>query len=372
MDQQLIRDIQSGQRRGPAAGVARGLLAVASFPYAAAMRLRRWAYRRGVLPSRRAAIPVLSIGNVTVGGTGKTPMVAWVARQLMRIGRRPAVLLRGYKARGGKSDEAELLLELLADRQHESAADSTKGQDTKARWSVPVIVDPNRLRGAEQAVGLGADVIVLDDAFQHLRLRRNLDIVLIDATNPFGFGFVLPRGLLREGLSALRYADAVVITRSDAVAPPAIDALRQKLAALAPAASIHSAIHAPAHVVDQDGAKTPLAALAGCKVLAFCGVGNPESFFGALERAGVRLAGKCAFEDHAHYDPSRISELNLAAELAGADVLLATQKDRVKLNPADLAKPLWTLAVEIQFTGGQDELIARIRRAIQGERPSAT
>jgi len=366
MDQQLIRDIQSGLERGLAAGAARGLLAIASLPYAAATRTRRWAYRRGILPSRAVGAPVISVGNITVGGTGKTPMTAWVARELTRMGRRPAVVLRGYKARGGKSDEAELLRELLAGGAGPGKAGGPAGQDAGDHWSVPVIVDPDRVRGAKKAVNQGADVIVLDDGFQHLRLRRDLDIVLIDATNPFGLGHVLPRGLLREPLAGLKCADAVVITRSDAVAPAVLEALRQRLAALAPAASIHSAVHAPTRIVDQDGAELPAQSLAGRKAFAFCGIGNPDSFFATLDRLGAVLVGRRAFGDHVRYGRPEVSAIARQAERSGAEVLVTTQKDRVKLAPADLSRPLWTVAVQIQLTGGRNELVQRISNALQG------
>jgi tetraacyldisaccharide 4'-kinase len=368
MGQREWNDILAGRRRGMVTAAVRGLLAGAAVPYACVTLLRRWAYRRGIVPSRRAGVPVVSVGNITVGGTGKTPMAAWVAGQLLRIGRRPAVVLRGYKAKGGRSDEAELLKELLAGGAGRAGAGSGVEQRQQEQWSVPVIVDADRMRGAEQAVGQGADVIVLDDGFQHLRLRRDLDIVLIDGTNPFGFGHVLPRGLLREPLSALKCADAIVITRSEAVAPAAIDALRQKLAALAPRASIHAAVHAPTRIIDQTGAELPLRSLPGRKVFAFCGIGNPGSFFAALERLGAVRASERAFDDHVRYGPAEIIAIARAAEQCGAEVLVTTQKDRVKLLPSAFHEPLWTLAVELQLTSGRHELVERIREALPGRR----
>jgi len=360
MDQNAAMDILSGASKTPGARLARLAMGACGISYSAAVRLRRWAYRRGLLPSHAAAAPVISIGNITTGGTGKTPMVAWVARQLMLMDRRPAIVLRGYKAAGGRSDEAELLAGLLEGRNEPIPSRPA------AEWTVPVIVDPNRVRGAGKAIGQGADVIVLDDGFQHLRLRRDLDIVLIDATNPFGFGYVLPRGLLREPPSALQYADAIVITRCDAIPPADLEALRRNLAVLAPAASIHTAIHAPTHIIDPHGATVPLEALANRKVLAFCGVGNPEAFFTSLGHLGAVMVDKMAFGDHVHYGPDQMDSVSRAADRCGAEILVTTQKDRVKLDPAAFTKPLWTLAVEIQFPAGRDELMERIRRAMQG------
>ena len=177
MNEQKVRDILSGRQTGPVAALLRATLSAASVPYAAAMRVRRDAYRRGVLASHAAGVPVICVGNVTTGGTGKTPMVAWVVRRLLENGFAPAILTRGYKSSAGQSDEAELLRRSLP-------------------ASVPIVVNGNRLAGAQAARQQGANVLVMDDGFQHHRLRRDLDIVLIDATNPFGFGRCLPRGLL--------------------------------------------------------------------------------------------------------------------------------------------------------------------------------
>ena len=360
MVQNAAMDILSGDSKAPGAKLARLVMGACAVPYSAVARLRRWAYRMGVLASHSAAAPVISIGNITTGGTGKTPMVAWVARQLMLVGRRPGIVLRGYKAVGGRSDEAELLAGLTKVKNEPNASQAG------TEWTVPVIVDPNRVRGAGKAIGQGADVIVLDDGFQHLRLRRDLNIVLIDATNPFGYGYVLPRGLLREPVSVLQYADAIVITRCDAIPPAGLEALRRKLASLAPRASIHTAVHAPTCLIDPTGEKKPLDVLAGKKIMAFCGVGNPEAFFSTLGRLGAVPAGKIAFGDHVHYGPDQMEYIAREAGLCGAEILVTTQKDRVKLTPAALAKPLWTLAVEIQFPASGDELMERIRQAMQG------
>ncbi len=319
----------SGRRQGAAASLLRAALAAASWPYAAAVRVRRWAYRAGLLKSRTAAVPVICVGNITTGGTGKTPMVAWVVARLSSAGRTPAILTRGYRAIDGQSDEAELL---------------------KVLSGAPVIVNPDRFRGACDAIGQGADVLVMDDGFQHRRLRRDLDIVLIDATEPFGFGHCLPRGMLREPPAALRDAEAVVITRSDAVEPQQLAALREKLASLAPKASIHAAIHRPVAVIDENGAALPLDSLRGRKACAFCGLGNPGHFFRMLGELGTSLVNTQAFDDHTGYTPQVIDSLRRAAETCEAEIFITTQKDAVKLTAADLPLPVWKLAIEIGIT----------------------
>jgi len=280
MDQAKARDILSGRRSGAAAAAVRALTWAASKPYGWLMRLRRWAYRAGLLPARSARAPVICVGNLTTGGTGKTPMAAWIVERLKEHGRRPAILLRGYKAAAGRSDEAELL------RRTVGAA---------------VIVNADRVAAAEAACADGADVLIMDDGLQHLRLRRDLDVVLIDATNPFGFGHCLPRGLLREPLSALRDVRALVVTRSDQIEPEALADLRLRLARAAPKAIVCTAVHEPVGIIDAAGRRLPVSDLAGAEVCAFCGIANPEAFFATLDGAGARVLAKLAFDDHVAY-----------------------------------------------------------------------
>jgi tetraacyldisaccharide 4'-kinase len=330
-----------GSRNGAVAALARCVLWAASNPYAGLMRLRRWGYRRGWLRSHQPAVPVISVGNITAGGTGKTPMVAWVVRQLQQAGLRPAVLTRGYMPAGGPSDEATLLEQLCR----------------PAR----VIVNPDRVAGAAQAVAAGANVLVMDDGFQHLRLRRQLDIVLVDATEPFGLGYVLPRGLLREPLSALQDADAVVLTRSDAVTPERAWEVLGLLRRHTRGATFHTCIHRPTRLIAQDGAELDLSVLAGRRVLPFGGLGNPEAFFDTLGKLGADLAGTVAFDDHVRYSPADLADLQARARAAGATALVTTAKDRVKLPPAAPADlPIWTLEVEVAIIDGRQALVDRI------------
>ncbi len=233
MDQQKVLDILSGQAKGPWPTALRGVLTAAEVPYAVLMRLRRWAYRKELLPSFDPGVPVISIGNLTTGGTGKTPMVAWVVRRLRRICQRPAVLTRGYKAQAGRSDEA-VMLRLQLQRPPGSLPAASEEVAAAIPTEVPVFIDPHRVAAAKAAVAAGADVLVMDDGFQHLRLKRDLDIVLVDATCPLGFEHVLPRGLLREPPSALAAADALVITHADLLDASSLAALRKRLTFLAP------------------------------------------------------------------------------------------------------------------------------------------
>lgn len=339
MDPQSLGDILSGRRKTIGACAFRGVLAAASIPYSATMRLRRWAYRHKLLPSFHANIPVVCVGNITTGGTGKTPMVAWVVERLKEAGHAPAILTRGYKASGGKSDEADLLARLTG---------------------VPVIVNPDRAAGARQAVSGKADVLVMDDGFQHRRLRRDLDIVLIDATNPFGYDHCLPRGLLREPLSALRDAHAIVITRSDQVRGEALGELKNRLQALAPSASIHTAIHKPIGLIDPEGNLRGFEAMKGQTIGAFCGLGNPDAFFKTLSGLGMPAIWTHAFDDHQHYGPDTLAWISDQAKASGVSALVTTQKDFVKLAGSEFARRVWQLAVEMDVIEGREEFRQRL------------
>jgi len=339
MDQQDIAEILSGRRRTPGAAVLRSLLLPVSWPYGWAMALRRCCYRREIVSRRSAPVPVISVGNVTTGGTGKTPMVAWVVGRLAEAGASPAIITRGYRPSAGRSDEAELLGRLTG---------------------CPVVVNCDRAAAANEASARGADVLVMDDGFQHLRLARDLDIVLIDATRPFGYGYCLPRGLLREPLRALRAADAVVITRSDEVAGEQLARLRGRAAELAPAASIHLAVHEPTRLEDRAGRQMPPDALAGRRVFAFCGIGNPGSFFRCLEHTGAELLCRRALDDHVDYIPQVTEPLRKAAADSEAEMMVTTQKDFVKLSHADFGRELWQLVVEMKVTEGLAELTEKV------------
>jgi len=344
MDEQSIKDILSGRCRGLAPALLRAALWVASRPYSLAVRLRRWMYRRGLRKRHRVGAPVICVGNLTTGGTGKTPMAAWAVNALKAAGRTPAVLTRGYKAVAGKSDEAQLLAGLC---------------------DVPVIVNADRLAGAQEAIAGGADVLVMDDGFGHLRLRRDLDIVLIDATNPFGYGHCLPRGLLREPTSALRDADAVVITHADAADEESLASLSQRIGRLAPSASLHIAAHRPVRIIDDNGGELGVEALAGRKVFAFCGIGNPGYFFAMLAGLYARPVRTWALPDHAAYTPERIASLRNQVEQCQADLLVTTQKDFVKLAGLTLPRPVWQLVVDMRITRGADELLRKVLAAVK-------
>lgn len=351
MNPETIHDILSGSRKGPVAGLLRCGLAAASVPYAAAVRVRRWAYRRQfpLFVSRRPkagrVVPTICVGNLTTGGTGKTPMVAWIVEYLKTLGRRPAILTRGYKARQGQSDEARVLADLCGPE-------------------VAIIANADRLAAAQAAVNAGADMLVMDDGFQHRRLARDLDVVLIDATNPFGYGHCLPRGLMREPASALREAHVLILTRCDHTEPLPLADLHARLATLAPQASVLQSAHVPDCVLDEAALRQPPATLRGRRVFAFCGLGNPRSFFEMARRLGAEIVGTRTFADHFAYGPADVEAMVEAARMASAEALLTTRKDFVKIadNPSDL--PLWQLSVRVEITRGRERLCERVEKVL--------
>jgi tetraacyldisaccharide 4'-kinase len=317
----------------------RAALRAASFPYGWVVAARNRRYDRGAAEVYRSAAPVVSVGNLTVGGTGKTPMVEWIARRLREEGVRVTILSRGYKAQeSGQNDEA-LELEL-------------------ALPDVPHLQNPDRAASARLAVDeLAAQVLLLDDGFQHRRLARDLDVVLLDATAPFGFDHLLPRGALREPPAGLRRAGVVVLSRADMIDAAARDAIRRRASALAPEAAWCEVAHRPAALVDSTGATHGLEQLAGARVLGFCGVGNPGGFRHTLETLGCEIATWIEFPDHHAYERRDVETLVGLVEKSGATAAVCTRKDLVKLRTPRLGRaPLRAVAVELEFLAGEPAL----------------
>ena len=328
-----------GEARGPWAATQRLALLAASVPYGAAVRLRNLFYRRGWWRSHRAGVSVVSVGNLTVGGTGKTPCVEYVARFYRERDVRVAVLSRGYGAESGPNDEALVLEENLPDVPHLQGAD-------RVQWARAAVEE------------LESEVLVLDDGFQHRRLARDLDLVLLDATDPWGQGYLLPRGLLREPPSSLRRASAVLLTRCDQVPPTDRSRLRDRVARLAPGVPVVETRHQPLGLVNSDGATALLDELRRRPVAAFCGIGNPAAFERTLRDLGAEVCAFRAYPDHHAYSRADVDDLTAWARGLGGDgQLVATQKDLVKLRVARLGDwPLWALRVGLEPGAGKDIL----------------
>lgn len=315
--------------------MARAALRAAELPYTAAVAWRNRRYDSGRAAVHRLPVPVVSVGNLTLGGTGKTPFVEWLARWFVARGVRVALVSRGYKAAGGEpNDEARELSEKLP--------------------GVPHFQHPNRLLAGRRAIDeAGAELILLDDAFQHRRLARDLDIVLVDACEPFGFGHVFPRGTLREPLAGMARADVVVLTRADMLPPAERRAIWDKLARLAPAALRLEVGQRPQSLRAAKGAEQGVSSLAGRRVAAFCGIGNPAGFRHVLTGCGYELVALREFPDHHHYTAADLDELSRWAASLDVAAVLCTHKDLVKLPVEHLAgKRLWALLAELEFYSG--------------------
>jgi tetraacyldisaccharide 4'-kinase len=346
--------IISHEDRSLRATAVRTILLPAEFAYTAAMRVRNLAYDLNCFKTVRLDIPVISVGNLTLGGTGKTPLVAWLARFFRQHNVRVTIISRGYgAASASRNDEAKALESLLPD--------------------VPHLQNPDRLAAAQVAIQeLAAQLIILDDAFQHRRLARDLDIVLVDALSPFGFGHVFPRGLLREPLSGIRRAEVVVLSRADLVDQEVRDEIRATIQRLAPLADWAEVRHAPTVLVSAAGNHLDLETLQGTRVAAFCGIGNPEGFRRTLKQLNYDLVDFRVFPDHHPYTRQDVHTLREWLEQSKAQVAICTEKDLVKIGLDRLGNtPLWALRVEINFLSGQEAIENRLGTILERirERP---
>jgi tetraacyldisaccharide 4'-kinase len=330
-------EIIRGDRRGIVAGLARGGLRLASWPYGIGVRTRNALYGMGWKRISRSPVPVVSIGNLTLGGTGKTPCVEYVGRFYSDRDIRVTILSRGYGSERGRNDEAMVLEENLPD--------------------VPHLQGPDRIGMANVAVEeLEAELLILDDGFQHRRLHRDLDVVLIDATRPPTRDYLFPRGTLREPASGLKRADAIVLTRCDQVMPEEVNAIRRWLARRFPGKPVAATEHRPVSLIGGD-APEPLESLKQRPVAAFCGIGNPNSFRRTLELLETNVVDFRVFPDHHGYTRSDVEDLiSWAGKLPAESTIATTQKDWVKLRISELAgKPLRAVYVGLAFREGQRE-----------------
>jgi tetraacyldisaccharide 4'-kinase len=337
----------SGERRGIEATLERAALALLAILYRAALATHNLAWRLfGSV--KRAPCPVISVGNITVGGTGKTPMVAYLAHLASEMGRRPLILSRGYGGQAGRPNEEARELERLCP-------------------GVPHVQNPDRVRAMEEGLSRNqCDLIILDDGFQHRRLGRDLDIVLIDALQPFGFGRLLPRGLLREPLPALARADMVVITRAELVDAADLGRIKESVGLyVRPDTPILVAEHRPGALVMLDGSRRPAESLRGQDIAAACGIGNPEAFRRTIAQLGANVQYFEAFADHHAYTRADLDRLIAAAAAAGCKTLVTTGKDYVKWQPllegqASPGVEIAALEVELRVVEGEEALRQRL------------
>jgi tetraacyldisaccharide 4'-kinase len=337
-----LREIQAG-RRGLGADLVRAGLSFLSLFWRLGLVAKGALRAVGIPRTARLPVPVICVGNLVAGGTGKTPLVAWLATRLRAEGRHVGILARGYGPRipgTDLSDEGILLQRLV-------------GPD------VPQVQDGNRARGGRRLLAEHpkVDVILLDDGFQHRRLARDLDVVLLDASNPFGFRRLLPRGLLREPPSALARAGAVVVTRAERVDAAALDRLKAEVKRRT-AAPLAVARTRPV-AVEIGGIPQPPERLLGRAVFVCCGIGNPQGFAGTVRDLHARVVGVRDLGDHVGLSTEAWAAVVKEARALGADLVVTTRKDAVKVP--SLPPGVAVLDVETHLVEGERPLLELIR-----------
>lgn len=323
-------------------------LRVLCLPYLVVVQCRNWAYDLRLKTPYRSRLPVISVGNLSVGGTGKSPTVAWLARWLRHRRIRVAILSRGYGALdNGQNDEAlELELQLP---------------------DVPHLQHWDRIASAKLAEEeLDMQLLLLDDGFQHRRMQRDLDIVLLDASDPPAANWPLPAGLLREPMRSLKRADAVLFTRADQADPAELARLERMVKRRAPQAVLLRACHRPSHLWSLAAGSNDLAQLKGKRVLAFCGIGNPQSFFSSLAQLSATVVDSMVWPDHHGYETDDVNKMCRWVEAhPQAELVVCTMKDWVKLQTEQLGSlPLGAVAIELFFLSGQNELEIRLEEML--------
>lgn len=356
---ELIK-IVSGKRKGLLAGATRFCLSCLTPIYRQVIGVRNRRFDRAIASQDRtivkqAGVPVISVGNLTTGGTGKTPLVIWIARFLQNHDLRVALISRGYGSADtdggvGQNDEAMELENRLPD--------------------VPHLQAPDRFRMSQRAIEESASqIIVLDDAFQHRSIHRDLDIVLIDATLPFGYGWLLPRGLLREPLSALRRADLVILTRTDLVDA---DHRKQTVARIRehvidkPLLETRTVVSG---LLQSDGHEVSIEQLSSLPIFFFCGIGNPDNFQVSLQRQGFDIRGSAIFPDHHGFSPDDVVRIGESAQAHGAAAIVCTHKDLVKVGATQLnGLPLYAIIINVEFLSGQATIESELNRLVEKAR----
>jgi tetraacyldisaccharide 4'-kinase len=338
------------------------LLTPLSYVYAAIVNFRNWLYDCRLLKSRRLPPTVISVGNIVFGGTGKTPVVIWIAKALQEAGYRPAILLRGYHR-----EEKTPATHVVSDGREIMASVETSGDEAvmiaRELPSVPVLIGKDRYEtGCHALQRLKCDVLILDDGFQHRKLARDLDIVAVDATQPFGTKRLLPAGTLREPISALRRADLIMLTRVDMA--ESADEIREDIASLAGDTPIVESRHNPTRLYrlgkDED---VDFSILKGKNLFAVCGIGNPDTLAETLRRYEPQYIDLLPFPDHHQYSRADVVRIQTEAQQARADFIITTRKDELKLaafctEEGDNAAtrdylPILVLAIELSITAGE-------------------
>lgn len=324
-------------------------LAALSLLYGAAVRAREEAFAHGIIATRRLPCPVFSVGNMTAGGTGKTPVVGMIARVLREQGRHPVILTRGYKRRGGER------ITVVSDGKGILTGPEESGDEPAmlARWlpDVPVVVGKDRYASGMLAFRrFGPDCFLLDDGFQHRRLFRDRDIVVINARDPFGGDNLLPLGRLREPASALCRASLILVNKC--IPGRSIDPIIERIRNYNDRVPVLETSYEPEALVPADsrGESMSLGLLRERAVLAFAGIADPGAFFDQLEALGARIAHRHVFSDHHWFSPGEIAHLRETASVCGAECLVTTEKDGMRL-PKEGRDGVFMLIMRMKLKG---------------------
>jgi tetraacyldisaccharide 4'-kinase len=340
--------------------VLAGALATLSVGYRAALLARGWVYDARLLSTGRLPCPVVSLGNVTVGGSGKTPLAELAALTLVALGAAPAMVSRGY---GRVTRGVQVVADRAGVRLGARAAGDEPVLLAERLPGIPVIVGENRFEAGRLAVEAhGASVIVLDDGYQNRTIAKTLEILVVSARAPWGNGRLFPRGQLREPLSALRRSHVVVVTNPESAEE--VDAITRTLRLHDSPAPVVTARYEPLEARRAgDGARLPLSELRGRRLLGFGGLASPRSFMETLRGLGVPLAGFAEFGDHHWYTDTDLQEVTRRARIARAEGLVTTEKDAVRLRELELpGVPLWVLTVRMVLATGQAAWVDALRQ----------
>ena len=359
--------LERADKGGPAWAPVRAFLLICSWKYGVLVSVRKFLYAHIPGIRKRVAAHVVSVGNITVGGSGKTPLVEMYAKTWLRKGKKVAIVSRGYGKTRDFAQHAALPetlrppegVRVVSDGSctiYLSAEEAGDEPHMLAKRVSEAIVLVSRKRDAACRFAvekLGAEVIVLDDAFQHLRMHRDEDVVAVDATNPFGNGHMLPRGILREPLTSLRRATRVLITKILPGSDIDLSEVLNKVRCVAPDVSVSTTQYVPTHLSTRaEGDTLPLDHLKGKKVVGFCGVADPAFFERTLTHLGAHVVRMRRFPDHYRYTSADLASINKDAREKNADAIVTTQKDMVRLpDGLSTACPLYAVAVEITVDG---------------------
>ncbi len=344
------RSIMSGKRKGPVPMLLRGGMRIASGLYGVGVSARNRAFDKGSKDVHRSDAYVISVGNITTGGTGKTPIVCFLAKWFRSRGVMVSIVSRGYGR--GESDVNDEALEL-----HDRLPD------------VPHVQDPDRVEAARVAVEeLGSELVLMDDGFQHRRLHRDLNILVVDATCPFGYGHLIPRGLLREPISGIKRADLVIMTRCDLVSDAEVEQIKRQISDIHPGLPVICSNHRPAALFEFPNHESPLESLRGSRIAVVSAIGNPHAFEDTLKGCGAEIIDSRHLPDHDPFSPTTVAELRQWIEGLGDQIeqIVCTHKDLVKLRTDRLGgRPLRALMIELSIVGDREPLEHHLEQAFQ-------